>query len=289
MKHSEILKSLFYCVPLCFYPLAKADVVIVPSGGEVKILIDKAQGSLLQLPSGVKTITPSSYFQIVDVGSDVDPVSGIKKDVRLFQVRSLPGGKSDHVTFVLGNGKPVKTHLIPSDAADKYTDLVFPTESKKVKHTKFLQAEISLMSAMMKDQGGDFARQIKDSSIQVRGMEGVSGKLVRLFAGQGLTGYVIELRNESSKPLDLDVSRLDLGNEKSTSEKPILLHAEKEKIESCGLFSRPECKARILVVARGDGPWNLKGTSAFGLRVQTSLGDPNAPFVREPQDGEVQP
>jgi hypothetical protein len=176
----------------------------------------------------------------------------------------------------LGNGRTVKTQLIPSESAEKHYDLVFPNDSKKLKHTKFLQAEIALMSAMIRDEGGDFARQVKDSSVSISGFEGASATLVRIFAGNGLTGYAFEIRNRSSDLLSLDVSRLSLGSGDSTGEKAILLHAEKEKLEPCGLISKPECKTRIFVVARGD----MNG--GFGLRQKASIdgSGSKAPFVR---------
>ena len=291
------LRILLLCtfIFVTFVGNAFASVIIVPSEGEVKIPIDSDTGSLLQLPGSVKTITPSRYFHISDVASDVDAVTGTKMDVRLFQVRPLSGSRTDtrsethaethaetraeYVTFVLGNGRTVKTQLIPSEAAEKHYDLVFPNDSKKVKHTKFLQAEIALMSAMIRDEGGDFARQVKDSSVAISGFDGASAKLVRIFAGNGLTGYTFEIRNKSTEAMGVDVSRLSLGNENSSGEKAILLHAEKEKLESCGLISKPECKARIFVVARGDSNMSMGG---FGLRQKASVdgGGSKAPFIR---------
>ena len=268
---------------LLFWNNAFAGVIIVPVDGEVKIPIDRETGSLLQLPGSVKTITPSHYFQISDVASDVDAVTGTKMDVRLFQVRPLAGSRADtradNVTFVLGNGRTVKTQLIPSETAEKHYDLVFPNDSKKVKNTKFLQGEIALMSSMIRDDGGDFARQVKDSSVAISGFEGASANLVRIFAGNGLTGYAFEVRNKSSELMSVDVSRLSLGNDNSSGEKAILLHAEKEKLEPCGLISKPECKTRIFVVARGDS--NLS-PSGFGLQRKTSPdgSGSKAPFVR---------
>jgi hypothetical protein len=281
------MKRLFYKLLLLIFVFslklgsAFASVIIVPSDGEVKIPIDRETGSLLQLPSSVKTITPSKSFQISDVASDVDAVTGTKMDVRLFQVRPVPGAHSDNVTFVLGNGRIVKTQLIPSESAEKHYELVFPNDSKKVKHTKFLQSEISLMAAMIRDEGGDFAREVKDSSVSISGFESASAKLVRIFAGNGLSGYAFELRNKSSEVLNIDVSRLSIGNENASAEKAILLHSEKEKLEPCGLISKPECKTRIFVVARGD-----VSNGGFGLRKRVSANGElsKAPFVRTNED-----
>lgn len=268
---------------------AFAGVVIVPFDDKVKIPIDIKTGSLLQLPSSVKTITPSLSFEIVDVASDVDAATGIKVDVRLFQVRPLPGARAENVTFVLGNGRSVKTELLASENAEKHYDLVFPSDSKKVKSARFLTSEIALISSMIRDEGGDFARQVKDTSVSISGFDGVGVKLVRIFAGNGLTGYTFELRNKSSVALTVDVSQITLnpgaGNSNSpATEKAILLHSEKEKIEACGLISSPECKTRVFVVSRGEG------LGGFGLHQKPVQGGGlKAPFVKEtPPENESQ-
>ena len=106
---------------------------------------------------------------------------------------------------------------------------------------------------------------------------------MRIFAGNGLMGYAFEISNKSSNPMRVDVSRLSLGNENAVREKPILLHSEKETLEACGLFSKPECKTRIFVVARGD---TSMGNVGLGLRQKVSMGhasglsDSKPPFVR---------
>ena len=270
--------------------VAFAGVIIVPSDDEVNIPVDLKTGSLLQLPSSVKTITPSQSFEIVDVASEVDAATGTKVDVRIFQVRPLPGARAENVTFILGNGRSVKTQLLPSEAAEKHYDLVFPSDSKRVKNTKFLQSEIALISSMIRDGGGDFARQVKDTSVSISGFDGVDVKLVRIFAGNGLTGYTFELRNKSSNVLTVDVSQMTLlasreSSNSSATEKAILLHAEKEKIEACGLTSSPECKTRVFVVSRGEG------LGGFGLHQKPlQEGISKAPFVKATSpDNESQP
>ena len=279
----RLLVGALFFAQMC--PHAFANVIIVPSDSEVKIPIDRETGSLLQFPSAVKTITSSKYFHIQDVASDVDYGTGTKMDVRLFDVRPLAVSRSENVIFVLGNGRTVKTQLIPAESAEKHYDLVFPNDSKKAKHTKFLQAEIALMTAMIRDEGGDFARQVKESAVTISGFDGVSAKLVRLFAGNGLTGYAFEIRNNSSEHLNVDVSRLSLANGNAAGDKDVLLHAEREKIEPCKLISQPECKTRVFIVTRDQSSFSSGG---FGLRQKTAAESnstvPSAPFVRSDVD-----
>jgi hypothetical protein len=269
--------------------ISTSAVVIVPSDSEVTIPIDTKTGSLLQLPSSVKTITPSKNFEIVDVASDIDAATGTKVDVRLFQVRPLPGARSENVTFVLGNGRTVKTQFLPSETAEKHYDLVFPTDTKKIKDTKFLQSEIALMKAMIRDEGGDFARQVKDSSVSISGLDDVGVKLVRFFAGNGLTGYTLSLSNKSSMPLTVDVSQMTLKPSRESSNSPatenaILLHAEKENLEPCGIISSTECKTRVFVVSRGES------FGGFGLHQKPlQEGASKAPFMKaNPSENESQ-
>ena len=257
---------------------AFSGVIIVPSQDEIKIPIDKQSGSLLQLPGSVRTITPSSYFEIVDVGSDLDKSSGVKVDVRLFQVRPLAGARAEQVTFILGNGRAIKTQLIPADGADKHYDLLLADSSKKRKDPRFLNAEIALMGALLRDESGDYAREVKDTSVSLNGMVGFEAKIIRSFAGNGLSGYTFRIRNKSSAPVAVDASMFQLGSAQNSA---VLTHAEKEKLEPCGLLAKPECEMRLFIITRGEsyGKMSLQ-------KKNTSQG--TAPFVRpaaQPEEG----
>jgi hypothetical protein len=254
---------------------AQAGVVIVPPGEDVKIPIASKTGSLVQLPSSVKAVTPSQFFEIVDVASEVDSATGAKVDVKLFQVRQLPGAQPEIVSFVLGDGRTIKVQLIASENADKHYDLVFPTDARKLRHPKFLQAEISLMYAMVRDEGGLFARQTVDSSVSLTGLDKSSATLKRIFAGNGLTGYVFELRNKSSSVMQVDVSRIGFGTALSNGSRVALVHADKDRLEHCGLFASPECKTLLFVVARSEFPGAKKKSSIESASQQRQ------PFVHQ--------
>jgi len=280
-------RSIFGAIFALVFPLTvlsvqtQAGVVIIPPGEDVKIPVASKTGSLLQLPTSVKAVTPSQYFEIADVASEVDSATGAKVDVRLFQVRQLSGAQPEVVSFVLGDGRTVKVQLMPSDSADKHYDLVFPTDSKKLKNPKFLQAEISLMNSLVRDESGLFARQSVDSSVSVSGLDKASATLKRIFAGNGLTGYVFEVRNKSSSVMQMDASQLGFGNALSSGNRVALVHVEKNSIEPCGLFSSPECKTQIFVVARSEIPGAKKMSSIEFASQQ------KPPFVRQTseQDG----
>ena len=256
---------------------AFSGVIIVPSQDEIKIPIDKQSGSLLQLPGSVRTITPSSYFEIVDVGSDLDKSSGVKVDVRLFQVRPLAGARAEQVTFILGNGRSIKTQLLPTDGADKHYDLLLADSSKKRKDPRFLNSEIAMMGALLRDESGDYAREVKDTSVSLSGLGGFEATLIRSFAGNGLAGYIFRIRNKSSAPAIVDASMFQLGSAQNPA---VLSHAEKERLEACGLLAKQECEMRLFIVTRGE---------RYGkMSLQKKNISSNAPFVRaaaQPEDG----
>lgn len=255
---------------------AEAGIIIIPSQDEVKIPIEKGTGSLVQLPFSVKTITPSEHFEITDVAPDVDAATGGKVDVRLFLVKPLASSRSERVTFVLGNGKSVAARFVAADEADKHYDLVFPSDTKKRKDPRFLQSEIALMRSMKRDEAGDFARQITDESVKLTNIEGVSATLTRVFASQGLVGYVFELRNKASETVRIAIPSLSLGN----PNRAVLLAVDKDVLEACGFISAsPACKTRLLVVARGES------NESRGL--STTPGS-TMPFVRQSPQGGAQ-
>jgi len=231
-----------------FPSFALAGTIIIPSHDTLQIPIEKTTGSLVQLPSAVKTITASQHFDIADVASDMDAGSGAKVDVRLFVVKALPGAKAERVTFVLGNGKSVAVRFIPADDAEKHYDLVLPGETKKRKDPRFLRTEIDLMKAMIRDEAGDAARQVTDESVKLQGIDDVRVKLTRVFAAQGLVGYAFELRNKSSSPLSVNVPALSLGS----PNRAVLLHVDNPVLDGCGFVSKPACRTRLLIVARGE-------------------------------------
>ena len=261
---------------VCAPTAAFAGVVIVPPGEEVRIPVSSKTGSLLQLPFSVKAVTPAQSFEIADVASEVDAVTGAKVDVRLFQVRPLPGAQPELVTFVLGNGKTVKTQLLPSEQAEKHYDIVLPGDSKKPRAQRFLQAEIALMSALLRDDSTSFARQSLDSSVTVMGLEKASAVLKRIFVANGLKGFVFEMRNKSSDARTIDASQLGFGSSLPGGNQVALIHVERERIEPCGLLlPSPECKTNVFVVARSEMPTPRQiSTTDFANQ-------PRPPFVRQ--------
>jgi len=227
---------------------AFAGTVIIPGQEEVPISVDASVGSLVQLPSSVKTITPSESFSITDVAPSFDSATGAKVDVRLFVVKAAAGAKSERVTFVLGDGRSIRVRFSPAAEAERHYDLVFPGEAKKVRNPRFLGTEIALMRALIRDEGGTFARQEVSDTVKLAGLDGFTATLTRVFATSGLAGYAFELRNTSGERARVPVSTLSLGS----PNRAVMVHAQREVLESCRFVKSPECTTRLLIVARGE-------------------------------------
>ena len=142
----------------------------------------------------------------------------------------------------------MKVRLVPADEADSHYDLVLPSESKKRKDPRFLQNEMALMKAMIRDEAGEFARQVTRESVALVGVEGMKATLVRIYASAGVVGYAFEIKNRSGESVTLAPQALSVG----AHGRAVLSYADRESLESCRLSSKPACTARVLVVARGE-------------------------------------
>lgn len=267
MKRPSLLLPSVLSMTLLPVGHALAGTVIIPGGEEVVLSIDARVGSLVQLPSSVKTITPSENFSITDVAPSFDSATGAKVDVRLFVVKPITGARSERVTFVLGDGRSVRIRLTPAAEAERHYDLVFPGEAKKVRNPRFLGTEVALMRALIRDEGGTFARQETSESVALAGLDGFKAILTRVFATAGLAGYAFELRNVSGDRAAVPVTTLSIG----APNRAVLVHADKDVLDSCRFVSSPACTTRLLIVARGD----VTESRSLGV----SSNEP-APFMR---------
>ncbi len=241
-----------------------AGTIVALQNQEISAPVNEDLGSIFQLPSAVNTVTPSKYFQISDVGSSVDPTTGMKTDVRTFQVKPVRNARSESITFVLTGGKNISIKFTPAADADKFYDVHFESPRKQSK--TFFNQELQLMQSMLLDDGSGYARQILEKKVSTK-FDDFEFLMTRIYASNDFTGYVIEVKNKAKEQRKINLSNFSFGY----PNKAILAHVDFEEITSCPFFgSDPNCKTQMYVV--------LRGTSKQPVSILSSS-DP-APFMK---------
>lgn len=241
------MKSILIILGLFFYTIPSfAGALVALQNQEVSAPVNEELGSIFQLPSAVNTVTPSKYFQISDVGSSTDPSTGLKTDVRTFQIKAVRGAKSEIVTFVLAGGKNISIKFIPAADADKFYDVHFESPRKQSK--SFFNQELQMMQSMILDEGGGYAREIFEKKIETK-FDDFSFVMTRVYASNDFTGYVFEIKNKSKEPKKINLSHFSFGY----PNKAVLAHVVDDEITSCPFFgSDKDCATRLQVVVRGN-------------------------------------
>ncbi len=225
--------------------IAKSAVLVALPNQDTPVTINATLGTIVQLPGAVKTITPSQYFVIQDVG----------------------GATSESVTVVMAGGQALNLKLIPVVGGEKFYDIQIDP-GKKLRNGKFLTTELMMMRAMLVDEPGGFSRQVLEEPIATE-FSDLEFSLVRVYTSSDLTGYVFRVTNGIWNRVDLNLSSLAFGR----PNRSILAQTDKSSLDSCSLLEKlPSCQTVIRLVVRGAKP--LKPT----------LGqNPNAvpPFVKK--------
>jgi len=221
---------------------ALASQLIAMPGETLALTINSTVGTILQLPVAVKTITPSRHYVISQLGAAPDQTTGAPSNVKTVQIRAAPGAGHEDITIVLASGKPLRLQLKPSADADKYQEIALPSEGPKTRDPRFLASELGFLRNMILDQGAGIARQVVDKEIEIPGVEGIKGRLVRVYASQGLTGYAIILANHSEDTVILNPASLWIGKPNraaaSQADKYVLPSCENSDVASCSTVFR---------------------------------------------------
>ena len=227
---------------------ARGAVVIAVPNQETQIAVNAELGSILQLPSPVKTITPSQYFSIQDVGAATE--GGSKTDVRAFQVKPVLGAQSESVTFVLASGRALALRLMVTPGGEKFYDIQVDALTRR-HGSKFLGAEMAMMRSMLVDEVGGFARELTDEKVDTEFPDLVF-RLSRVYAATDLVGYVFKVKNTGRDALDLNLSALALGRPSRAA----LAQSDKLHLEACPLLGAPTdaCQTAVRLVIRGPKP-----------------------------------
>lgn len=242
------MKRLLFLIPCLLSAHAMADEIVASPGEQVSLSVNSDVGSVIQLPSSVRTITPSRSFVISQLGADIDRTTGQAIDVRTFQVRAVPGGKTEDVTFVLANGQSLKTRLTVMPNSDKYHSIAFRSDrTKRAADARFLTAEVSLLRAMIVDGESGTGRQVQDRVVELVGTPKLKARLVRSYSTSGLAGYTFVIANHSKEPMRLNPGALWVGK----PNRAVLAQADSYTLASCKESGPETCATVLRLVVRG--------------------------------------
>ncbi len=160
----------------------------------------------------VKTISQAQKLEIA-------PANPEQPNFALLSIRPrFVTGTSD-VAFILSDGTLVKIRIktIPQAGIEK-TDSIYDFKLKESaapgedESSKAHVGEFDLMRAMLRgEEAPGYDMKNYDKKI-TPGFKGVSTKLVRVYTGDSLKGYIFELTNTTKKQkLFIDVRNLSLG------------------------------------------------------------------------------
>lgn len=241
-----LLVALVTLTPLSFSQNVHAAVVSAIPNQEIAVPVNAEMGAVVQFALPVKTVTPSKYFSIAPLSAGISH-TGQKMDVRSFMVKAVTSNSNESVTFVLAGGKTAVLRFIATAGGEKFIEVQINASEKKAKG-KFLSQELNLMRSMLKDESGEFMRQVRNEFLE-SAIPRTKARLLRVYLSSGITGFVLNLENHSKSDLIIEPSMLSLGNGSA----PLLLsHISKSKLSPCPIMgSDAVCSATVRVVVRG--------------------------------------
>ena len=268
MKKIFLVCSMFLWLP---GPLAHGAILVAVTNQDTPVTINAVLGTILQLPGAVRTITPSQYFLVQDIGGG-SREAGVKADIKTFHVKPIPGARAENVTFVLASGQALSLKFIPTAGGEKFYDVQIDS-ARKLKSGKFLSAEMTMMRAMLVDEPGGFGRQIVTEKVKTE-FGDLEFSLARIYGATDLTGYVFKVTNQSREPLDLNLSALGFGR----PNRLVLSQSDRAQLEPCpSIGISPACQTIVRLVIRGPKPAQLlvgenPGATAPFLKRGAALG-----------------
>lgn len=240
------LLALVILSPMSFSRNANAAVVSAIPNQEIAVPVNSEMGAVVQFTHPIKTVTPSKHFSISDFSAGVSP-TGQKMDVRSFMVKPALENASESLTFVLAGGKAAVLRFIATSGGEKFVEVQINASEKKTKG-KFLSQELNLMRSMLKDETGSFARELRNVSLE-SAIPRTHARLLRVYRGDGITGFILNLENHGKSDLVIEPSMLSFGNGSALL---LLSHISKSKISPCPIMnSDATCSATVRVVVRG--------------------------------------
>lgn len=175
------------------------------------IIVGFGEKTILRFPSLVKTVSNISDFEIFPV-DETDP------DYSLLSIKPLFRKSKGKVLFVLDDGtvirvlaKTVKNNM-PSKIDSFYEFISKKNIVRKAQNLTSV-SELELMKAMIRDDdvAGYKKRDLVRTIWKVK--KGLKAKLIRVYTGKNLNGYVFRLENTlRRKSLKVSIDQINLGN-----------------------------------------------------------------------------
>jgi len=230
--------------------------IIMHKGTTVTVTVNSAVGTVLEFPAVVQLTVPTKKFKVNKIATTIDKKTRQAINIRFFSVKPTVAGAVDTMTFIFPNKRSVKVRLIAKRGADKHHRFLFPHRKQGVPwaNDSFLDKEISLVVAMLKDEAGNgFDRQKIYQNLRIEGANGIDLILVRRFQGRGLLGYTFKLINTGKEAIVVNPAALNFD----FPNKAVLFHIDHFRLEPCSENNSSDpksnsCMAAVRVVVRGD-------------------------------------
>lgn len=240
-------------IPWLWSVPALAGVHVLEEGATVTVPLNTEVGTVLQLPSPVKLVTPTAHVLIERVDDGGPPAKGSAPapvlPVQHLRARVPEGTEpmAELVTIVLADGQAIPVRFVPTPGAEPFADLQRPRAPVETEQSGgFLAAERELMAAMFRDD--PYRREVLDEAIVYAQYPSLSWQLRRRFRGDGLTGYVFVVANQTQETLRLDPSVLAVDQ----PNRAVLVQVEDEALGPCKSSNTP-CQTVLRMVVREAG------------------------------------
>ena len=231
------MRPLYLMLLLLSGPSAKAGTIMALEHQDNPVPINTELGTIVELPGAVKTVTPSRWFQIKEIGE--------RTDVRTFQIKPVARAQPESVTFVMSSGKALAFKLTPASGADKFISV--ESVPKKSRDGRFLNPELLLMKAMLRGESQGYRKEPGRGSVDSP-LESLKFELLSVYGGENLTGYVFSVKNKGPEPFNLHLSTLGFGN----PNRAVLSQADSYGLKSCPLLQQDkDCTTLLRMVVRG--------------------------------------
>lgn len=229
---------------------ALAGVHVLEDGQTVSVPLNTDVGTVLQLPSPVRMVTPTSKVLIERVDTGASGKGAASTPVQHLRARVPDGAEpaAELVTIMLASGEAIAVKFVPAPGAEPFADLQRPRPRvDEASGGGFLASERELMLAMFRDD--PYRREILDEEQVYEQYPALSWHLRRRFRGDGLVGYAFVVRNRTNDEVKLDPSVLAVDR----PNRAVLVAVEDEVLGACKRRSALPCETILRLVVRAPG------------------------------------